>query len=163
MNYSNTNCFGTPLTEDTKCKINHKLVGKFPYFNFSSKCYLEDTKPFKGANRVVLRCSGDALMKAFTPGYMPWFQGIFDFKEFGNCLWSAYDQTSGNKRLVLEVEKKSETNEEMVVYRVLYGENKLYVRNKDMFLSEVDHEKDPVVKQKYRFELQHIESGAHRK
>lgn len=110
MNYSNTNCFGTPLAEDTKCKINHKLVGEFPYFNFSSKCYLEDTKPFKGANRVVLRCSGDALMKAFTPGYMPWFQGIFDFKEFGNCLWSAYDQTSGNKRLVLEVEKQTISN-----------------------------------------------------
>lgn len=109
MNYSNTNCFGTPLIENTKRKANHKLIGKFPYFNFSSKCYLEDTKPFKGANRVVLRCSGDALMKAFTPGYMPWFQGIFDFKEFGNCLWSAHDQ-SGNKRLVLEVEKQTITN-----------------------------------------------------
>lgn len=114
MNYSNTNCFGTPLAENTKCKINHKLIGKFPYFNFSSKCYLEDTKPFKGANRVVLRCSAGELMKSFTAPasgstYMAWFQGIFDFKEFGNCLWSAVDP-SGNKRLILEVEKQTITN-----------------------------------------------------
>ena len=46
----------------------------------------------------------------------------------------------------------------MVVYRALYGENKLYVRNKDMFLSEVDHNKYPNFKEKYRFTLQNIKS-----
>lgn len=52
----------------------------------------------------------------------------------------------------------SETDKKMVVYRALYGENTLYVRDYDMFLSEVDHEKYPDIKQKYRFELQDIKS-----
>ena len=71
-----------------------------------------------------------------------------------------YKHFKGDYYLVEEVAKDSETKEAMVVYRRLYGEGDLWVRPLDMFLSEVDHEKYPKVKQKYRFELQKIESVA---
>ena len=69
-----------------------------------------------------------------------------------------YRHFKGDYYLVEDIVKYSETKEEMVLYRQLYGENTLWVRPKEMFLSEVDHEKYPNVTQKYRFELQNIPS-----
>lgn len=71
-----------------------------------------------------------------------------------------YKHFKGDYYLVEELAKDSETKEPVVVYRRLYGEGDLWIRPLDMFLSEVDHEKYPNVKQKYRFELQKIESVA---
>lgn len=69
-----------------------------------------------------------------------------------------YKHFKGDYYIVLGTGINSETLEEYVIYRVLYGEGKVYLREINNFLSEVDHEKYPNVKQKYRLELQEIES-----
>lgn len=69
-----------------------------------------------------------------------------------------YKHFKGDYYIVEDVAIHSETKEKYVVYRGLYEDGKLYIRPYDMFMSEVDRVKYPNVEQKYRFELQHIES-----
>lgn len=71
-----------------------------------------------------------------------------------------YRHFKGDYYLVVDIANHSETKEKYVVYRSLYGDMSLWIRPMDMFLSEVDHNKYPNVKQKYRLELQNIETVA---
>lgn len=71
-----------------------------------------------------------------------------------------YRHFKGDLYLVEDVARHSETNEEYVVYRKLYGDCSLWIRPKEMFLSPVDREKYPECKQQYRFQLCEIGSLA---
>lgn len=68
--------------------------------------------------------------------------------------WSSlYRHYKGNLYYVIGLAEHTETCELMVVYHALDGENEMYVRPADMFLSEVEEGVENPTGQKYRFEL----------
>ena len=75
-------------------------------------------------------------------------------------LKRVYRHFKGDYYLVEDVARSSESGEEYVVYRKLYGDGGLWLRPLEMFLSKVDQEKYPDCPQEYRFELQEIPSKA---
>ena len=73
-----------------------------------------------------------------------------------------YRHFKGDYYLVEGIARDSETGEDVVIYRKLYEDGALWVRPKVMFLEEMDRTKYPIAKEKYRFELQEVESKANR-
>jgi hypothetical protein len=50
-----------------------------------------------------------------------------------------YRHYKGKDYLVIDVARHSETEEELVVYRLLYGDHSLWVRPLAMFTEEIEH------------------------
>ena len=60
-----------------------------------------------------------------------------------------YRHFKGNEYEVIGVAKDSETLKEMAVYRALYGEKELWIREKQMFLETI--ERDGKVQQRFTY------------
>ena len=73
-------------------------------------------------------------------------------------IHGVYKHYKGDSYIVEDVATHTETGELMVIYRGLYGENKLWARPLEMFLEELDDEKRLESGQRCRFEPQEIES-----
>lgn len=67
-------------------------------------------------------------------------------------LKTIYRHFKGDLYFLEDIAKHSETDEEYVIYRKLYGDCSLWIRPKEMFLSPVDKEKYPDCEQEYRFQ-----------
>ena len=70
-----------------------------------------------------------------------------------------YKHFKGDSYLVEDIALSSEDGKTVfVIYRKLYDDGGLYIRELGDFMGDVDHKKYPDVKQKKRFELQDIKS-----
>ena len=66
-----------------------------------------------------------------------------------------YKHYKGNYYITLELALNTETEEQMVIYKALYGEGKVFARPLTSFTEKVEGKN-----QEHRFELQNIESLA---
>ena len=78
--------------------------------------------------------------------------GLF-FIQFFRCAISLYNEPTEYLYKILAFAEHTETGEKLVVYQALYAPFKICARPYAMFMSEVDREKYPAIKQKYRFEV----------
>lgn len=72
-------------------------------------------------------------------------------------IGKTYRHFKGKMYKVLDIVYDSEESNDkeykkVVIYQALYGDRLKWARPYEMFNSEVDHQKYPDVKQKYRFE-----------
>ena len=142
----------TNLVYNADCDKIDKLVKNGRIFRIS---------PSKNIDIHKLEPDVEKLASIYKLGLQDGFKAIPELKKYLGIedsenrelvINGIYKHFKGNYYLVEGIAYDSETKEEMVVYRRLYGDMSLWVRKKSLFLSEVDREKYPQVNQKYRFE-----------
>jgi hypothetical protein len=69
-----------------------------------------------------------------------------------------YKHFKGDYYIVIDFAINNEDSKRYVIYRALYEDSQLFVREYDDFRSEVNQTKYPHAQQKYKFELQDIKS-----
>lgn len=69
-----------------------------------------------------------------------------------------YRHFKGDYYIVIDTALNTTDDKTVVIYRELYGNGELFVREIGDFTAEVDRLKYPTATQKHRFELQEIES-----
>ncbi len=67
-------------------------------------------------------------------------------------IGKTYRHFKGNLYKVIDIVKDSESDGEVVIYEAQYGDHTRWARPYDMFISKVDKDKYPKVKQTYRFQ-----------
>lgn len=69
-------------------------------------------------------------------------------------IGKTYRHFKGNLYKVLDIvyDSESEDLKKVVIYEALYGDHLKWARPYDMFISKVDKDKYPDIKQEYRFE-----------
>ena len=63
-----------------------------------------------------------------------------------------YRHFKGKPYQIIAIAQDAEDDSKKVVYQALYGDFKIYVRDYDAFISEVDREKYPEAEERFRFE-----------
>ena len=66
--------------------------------------------------------------------------------------YERYRHFKGKDYQIIATAKSADDLRDLVVYQGLYGNFEMYIRPYDMFMSKVDREKYPNIKQEYRFE-----------
>ena len=85
---------------------------------------------------------------------------FYSKKFFETCKGKIFKHFKGDLYILVDIAEHTESGEDLVIYRTLYGSCKLYARPLSMFAEKVDKDKYPYVEQEYRFELMEIESVA---
>lgn len=67
-----------------------------------------------------------------------------------------YRHFKGGLYVLEEIAYDADTQGQVVLYRALYGEHRLWARPFEDFFAELDRAKYPQAQQKYRFELQDL-------
>lgn len=159
---------GKSAKKDVVCSCKHVTRADIEAAVDAGATSMADVKRMTGAATKCGKCKGrvkeclEQALEARTVMASEPESAAATVGENPLVIHGIYRHFKGDSYLVEDVARDSETGEEVVVYRKLYGDGSLWVRPKAMFLSPVDREKHSEATQHWRFELQHVESVARR-